>query len=86
MAHKVTAGSDMVLTPSRYEPCGLNQIYALRYGTVPIVRATGALEDTVQEWNAVRATGTGFKFQDYSAVVMLQAVDRALDAYGDRDA
>ena len=86
LAHKVTAGSDMILMPSRYEPCGMNQIYALRYGTVPIVRATGGLEDTVQEWNAESATGTGFKFQDYSAESMLQAVDRALDAFRDREA
>lgn len=78
-AHKVEAGSDMFLMPSRYEPCGLNQIYSLRYGTVPIVRATGGLDDTVDEM-------TGFKFADYSATALLEAVRRALATYRDREA
>ena len=60
LAHKVEAGSDIFLMPSHYEPCGLNQIYSLRYGTVPVVRATGGLDDTIDE-------NTGFKFADYSA-------------------
>ena len=60
LAHKIEAGSDMFLMPSRYEPCGLNQIYSLRYGTVPVVRATGGLDDTIDE-------STGFKFKEYSA-------------------
>ena len=65
LAHKIEAGSDMFLMPSRYEPCGLNQIYSLRYGTVPIVRATGGLDDTVQHWNSETREGTGFKFYAY---------------------
>lgn len=85
LAHKVTAGSDMVLMPSRYEPCGLNQIYAMRYGTVPVVRATGGLEDTVQEWNAATGSGTGCKFHDYSAAAMLAAIDRALEIFRDEE-
>lgn len=79
LAHKIEAGADMFLMPSRYEPCGLNQIYSLRYGTVPIVRATGGLDDTVDEM-------TGFKFADYSAAALLEAVRRALEAYQDREA
>jgi starch synthase len=77
-AHKIEAGADMFLMPSHYEPCGLNQIYSLRYGTVPIVRATGGLDDTVDET-------TGFKFVDYNAAAMLEAVRRALEAYRDRE-
>jgi len=78
-AHKIEAGADMFLMPSRYEPCGLNQIYSLRYGTVPIVRATGGLDDTVDET-------TGFKFADYSAAALVDAVRRALLAYRNREA
>src|SRR6185437_13465753 len=64
MAHKVEAGSDMFLMPSRYEPCGLNQIYSLKYGTIPVVRATGGLEDTIEE--LPMGEGNGFKFHGYS--------------------
>ncbi|WP_263358183.1 glycogen synthase GlgA [Acidicapsa ligni] len=78
LAHKVEAGADMFLMPSRYEPCGLNQIYSLKYGTVPVVRATGGLEDTIEEWNADNRTGTGFKFSGYHAGDLLWAIDRAL--------
>jgi starch synthase len=84
LAHKVEAGSDMFLMPSRYEPCGLNQIYSLKYGTVPIVRATGGLEDTVEEWNGAAGTGTGFKFYGYNAQDLLAAIDRALVAFLDK--
>ena len=77
LAHKVEAGSDMVLMPSRSEPCGLNQIYGMKYGTVPVVRATGGLDDTVQEWSAADGTGTGFRFQDYRPEALLQAVRAA---------
>jgi starch synthase len=76
LAHKIEAGSDMFLMPSHYEPCGLNQMYSLRYGTVPIVRATGGLDDTVDET-------TGFKFTDYSGQALLAAVREALAAYAD---
>ena len=78
LAHKVEAGSDIFLMPSRYEPSGLNQMYSLKYGTVPVVRATGGLEDTVEEWNADHRTGTGFKFAGYHPGDFLWAIDRAL--------
>ncbi len=85
LAHKIEAGSDMFLMPSRYEPCGLNQIYSLRYGTVPVVRATGGLDDTVAE-TPDPANGTGFKFHGYAASEFLLAIDRALSCFRDRDA
>jgi starch synthase len=78
LAHKVEAGSDIFLMPSRYEPSGLNQMYSLKYGTVPVVRATGGLEDTVEEWDADNRTGTGFKFFGYHPGDFLWAIDRAL--------
>jgi starch synthase len=84
LAHKIEAGSDIFLMPSRYEPCGLNQIYSLKYGTAPVVRATGGLDDTVEEWNAELGTGTGFKFQGYRAEDFLAAIDRALTAFQDK--
>ncbi len=83
LAHKIEAGSDMFLMPSRYEPCGLNQIYSLHYGTPPIVRATGGLEDTVQEWNAETRTGTGFKFKGLDPMDLLAALQRAFVAFQD---
>jgi starch synthase len=85
LAHKIEAGSDMFLMPSRYEPCGLNQIYSLKYGTVPVVHATGGLDDTIEEWNAALGTGTGFKFEGYSPLVLLEAIDRALAAFQDKE-
>jgi len=84
MAHKVEAGSDIFLMPSRFEPCGLNQIYSLKYGTVPVVRATGGLDDTVEEWDATLGSGTGFKFGPYEAQALLDAVDRALATFYDK--
>jgi len=78
LAHLIEAGADMFLMPSQYEPCGLNQIYSLRYGTVPVVRATGGLDDTIEE-------GTGFKFREYSAEALLGAVRAATQAYGDAE-
>ena len=77
LAHRIEAGSDMFLMPSRYEPCGLSQLYSLRYGTVPIVRATGGLEDTVDEQ-------TGFKFTEYTPEALLEAIREALAAWSDR--
>jgi starch synthase len=74
LSHRIEAGADIFLMPSRYEPCGLNQIYSLKYGTVPVVRATGGLDDTIDE-------GTGFKFRDYSGDALLEAVRQALEAY-----
>jgi len=79
LAHLIEAGSDMFLMPSRYEPCGLNQIYSLRYGTVPIVRATGGLDDTIEDVRGAR--GTGFKFSAYSGRELLKTIHRALRAF-----
>jgi len=84
LAHKIEAGADMFLMPSKYEPCGLNQIYSLKYGTVPIVRATGGLDDTIEPWDARTGKGTGFKFTQYSGEALLGAVKGALLAYQDR--
>jgi starch synthase len=84
IAHKVEAGSDMFLMPSRYEPCGLNQIYSLRYGTVPIVRATGGLDDTIEPWDARTGKGTGFKFTEYSGESLLLTVKEALRVFRDQ--
>jgi starch synthase len=73
----------MFLMPSRYEPCGLNQIYSLKYGTVPIVRATGGLDDTIEPWDARTGKGTGFKFTDYTGEALLATIKQALLAYQD---
>jgi starch synthase len=81
LAHKVEAGSDVFLMPSRYEPCGLGQLCALKYGTVPVVRATGGLDSTVEEWNPETRTGTGFKFQGLKAEEFLTAIQRALGVF-----
>src|SRR5438270_2325381 len=78
IAHKIEAGSDMFLMPSRYEPCGLNQIYSLKYGAVPIVRATGGLDDTIEPWDARTGKGTGFKFSEYSGEALLLTIRQAL--------
>src|SRR5271163_4003949 len=83
LAHKIEAGADMFLMPSRYEPCGLNQIYSLRYGTVPVVRATGGLDDTIQNFVAKTQQGTGFKFEEYDGGVLLGCIRAALKAYRD---
>jgi starch synthase len=81
IAHKVEAGADMFLMPSRYEPCGLNQIYSLKYGTVPVVRATGGLEDTIESYDPDTGRGTGFKFQAYDGTALLGAVREALSIF-----
>ena len=86
MAHKIEAGADMFLMPSRYEPCGLSQIYSLKYGTVPVVHATGGLDDTIEEWNAEAQTGTGFKFYPYEPSAFMAALDRALTSFADKTA
>jgi starch synthase len=85
LAHLIEAGSDMFLMPSKYEPCGLNQMYSLRYGTLPIVRSTGGLADTVIDLDAKPKSGTGFVFEKYTGKQMIAAVKRALKAYGDRE-
>jgi starch synthase len=79
LSHRIEAGCDIFLMPSQYEPCGLNQIYSLRYGTPPVVRATGGLEDTIEE-------STGFKFREYNADALLEAVSSAVKAWADRKA
>ncbi len=78
LAHRIEGGADIFLMPSRYEPCGLNQIYSLRYGTVPVVRATGGLDDTIDE-------GTGFKFVDYAGPALAGALRQAARAFADPD-
>jgi starch synthase len=85
LSHKIEAGADMFLMPSRYEPSGLNQMYSLKYGTVPIVRATGGLDDTIDEWDAEKGTGTGFKFDGFEPMDLLAEIDRALEAFKDKE-
>lgn len=85
LAHLVEAGSDIFLMPSKYEPCGLNQLYSLRYGTLPIVRATGGLADTVIDLDAKPLSGTGFVFQKYQSKELVKTVKRALGWYQERD-
>jgi starch synthase len=84
LAHLIEAGSDMFLMPSRYEPCGLNQLYSMKYGAVPVVRATGGLMDTVTPVDRAKGSGTGFLFSDYSAAAFQKALDQALEAYKDK--
>lgn len=85
LAKKIYAGSDFFLMPSRYEPCGLGQLISLRYGTIPIVRKTGGLADTIKEFKPKRVTGNGFLFEVYSAEALLKAVKRALSLYQNKD-
>ena len=83
LAHRIEAGADIFLMPSRYEPCGLNQIYSLRYGTVPVVRSTGGLDDTICDTPPAQATG--FKFSDYNEKALLDAIRRACQAFANRE-
>jgi starch synthase len=83
LAHLIEAGADIFLMPSRFEPCGLNQMYSLRYGTVPVVRAVGGLADTVTDYAPDRPDSTGFVFREYSPAALLEALQRALALYGD---
>ncbi len=84
LAHLIEAGADMFLMPSKYEPCGLNQMYSLRYGTVPIVRETGGLADTVERFNEKTEEGNGFMFKKYDAQEFLKEIKRALKVYEDK--
>jgi len=84
LAHKIEAGSDFFVMPSIYEPCGLNQIYSLKYGTLPIVRATGGLDDTVEQYNETTGKGTGFKFYDPSPKALYNTIGWAVSTYFDR--
>jgi starch synthase len=86
LAHLIEAGSDIFLMPSLYEPCGLNQMYSLKYGTVPIVRHTGGLADSVQMWDSATQQGTGVVFNDFDTAAMRWALRTALDLYQDRTA
>jgi len=86
LAHRIEAGSDLFLMPSRYEPCGLNQMYSLRYGTIPVVRATGGLADSVQHFDPANGTGTGVLFHDYDANGLKWALNTALDLYDNKHA
>lgn len=84
LAHKIEAGSDMFLMPSRYEPCGLNQMYSLKYATIPVVRATGGLDDTVEEFNPQTQEGNGFKFKEATKGALLGAAKRAIRTFKDK--
>ncbi len=81
LSHQIIAGSDIFLMPSRYEPCGLDQLYCLRYGTIPVVRATGGLDETIPEFDPETREGRGFKFSGYTPGELLGAVQRALAVY-----
>jgi starch synthase len=85
LAHRIYAGSDYFLMPSKYEPCGLGQLIAMRYGTIPIVRKTGGLADTIQDFNPFTLRGTGFLFSDYTASGMMEALKRAFCMYTDTE-
>jgi starch synthase len=84
LAHLIEAGADMFLMPSQFEPCGLNQMYSLRYGTVPVVRAVGGLDDTVRDFTLRDVKSTGFVFHDYTGEALLVALRRALAVFHDR--
>jgi starch synthase len=86
LAHQIEAGADMFLMPSYYEPCGLNQMYSMRYATVPIVRATGGLDDTVHNFDPNSGNGNGFKFGEYNAGALLEKIREALYFYSKPDA
>jgi starch synthase len=83
LAHQIEAGADIFLMPSQYEPCGLNQMYSMRYGTIPVVRATGGLDDTVENFDRARGTGNGFKFTRYAADSLVGSVYEALYCYAE---
>lgn len=82
LAHWIEAAADMFLMPSQFEPCGLNQMYSLKYGTVPIVREVGGLADTVRDFNPQSGDGTGFVFKEYEPEALLEAIKRAVETYG----
>ncbi|MBW2621964.1 MAG: glycosyltransferase, partial [Deltaproteobacteria bacterium] len=85
LAHKVMAGADIFLMPSRYEPCGLEQLYGLKYGTVPVVRSTGGLEDTIIDIRQYPDEGTGFKFLEYSPEALFEVMQQAVESFKDRE-
>ncbi|MDO9350526.1 MAG: glycosyltransferase, partial [Deltaproteobacteria bacterium] len=81
LAHKIEAGADLFLMPSKYEPCGLNQIYSLKYGTIPVVRATGGLDDTITHYDPSTGMGNGFKFARYDSKDFLNQIKTAMGLY-----
>ena len=83
LSHQIEAGSDMFLMPSRFEPCGLNQMYSLKYGTPPIVRRTGGLADTVEQWDPKTGQGTGFFFGEFQAEALMNTIDFAVTQFRD---
>lgn len=85
LAKQIYAGADIFLMPSRFEPCGLGQLMALRYGTIPVVRATGGLADTIEDFDLATGRGNGFVFSDYSSAAMMQAINRALVSYSRKE-
>ncbi|MDO8602733.1 MAG: glycogen synthase GlgA [Candidatus Omnitrophota bacterium] len=84
LSHKIEAGADMFLMPSRYEPCGLNQMYSLKYATVPVVRAVGGLDDTIQNFDPSAKKGNGFKFKDATNEAFLEAIKEAVATFKDK--
>ena len=86
LAHQIEAGADLFLMPSLYEPCGLNQMFSLKYGTIPIVRAVGGLKDTVQPYDRDTGAGTGFVFEPYTPQALLDVIDQSLSAFHDKSA
>ena len=85
LSHLIEAGTDFFMMPSLFEPCGLNQIYSMKYGTIPVVRATGGLADTVTPVGDSKAPGTGFVFTDYTPEAFLKAIHTGLNAYANKD-
>ena len=85
LAHKIEAGSDIYLMPSKFEPCGLNQLYSLKYGTIPIVRATGGLADTIKKYSSETGRGYGFVFEEYSPQALISIIKKTVAAYRDKD-
>jgi starch synthase len=85
LAHQIEAGADLFLMPSKYEPCGLNQIYSLKYGTIPVVRATGGLDDTIRNYDPATQEGNGFKFDRYDAKELFAQIKKAIHFYDQPD-
>jgi starch synthase len=86
LAHKIEAGADIFVMPSRYEPCGLNQMYSLKYGTIPVVRATGGLDDVIIDFDSDMENGNGFKFGPPTSEALFRAVKRAVELYHRKEA
>ena len=85
LAHRIYAGADFLIVPSKFEPCGLNQLYSLKYGTIPIVRSTGGLADTIKNYTPETGRGYGFVFDDYSSKALLQVVKKAIELFKNQD-